>query len=72
MKRLVRNRITASGTTAKSDRRFSAMEITQLLSEIEELKEYNIIFSEAPNGNIQFTIGNCMYEMSGDDLQPIV
>lgn len=65
MKRVIRRKITASTAVKKSNYKFTPMDVTQLLGEIEELKNTSIDLSETPDGDLEFTIGENVYHLVG-------
>ena len=62
MKRLVRN-INASSHFANNKIMFSPADIVALLSDIEQLKDYEITVNENADG-LQLTVGDYIYELS--------
>lgn len=63
MKRLIRNNIYATSTLGNNKIMFTPKDIVALLSEIEQLKECKISYTETKNG-LRLTINDCVYELS--------
>lgn len=64
MKRLLRHSVTASSEPMKSNMKFTATDVLQLLKTIEELKGTSIELTQAESGNVIFTIGNNTYQFA--------
>ena len=62
MKRLIRP-INATTEITHTDIMFTAEDIVNLLSKIEQLKGVNIFFQKQHNGVLRFTIGEDIYEI---------
>ena len=70
MKKFVRGLapIRANRATGRQ-KKFTADDIMLLLSQIGELKGSKVAFSETPEGDIQFIVGDTAYQIV-DDLSP--
>lgn len=64
MKKLLRHSVTASSNPMKSNMKFTATDVLQLLMTIEELKGIAIDFTQSESGNVIFTIGNNTYQFA--------
>lgn len=62
MKRLVKQRIQSSSNFVDTQVMFTLEEIVNLLSQIEELKEYKIEVIDDPDG-LRFAIGDYEYQI---------
>lgn len=67
MKRLIRHSVTASSKPMKSNFKFTATDVLQLLMTIEELKGTPIELTQAESGDVIFTIGNNTYQFVGSN-----
>lgn len=63
MKRLIRNNIYATSALGNNTIMFTPEDIIALLSEIEQLKDSKISYTETNNG-IELTINDCVYKLS--------
>lgn len=63
MKRLIRNNIYATSNLVKNKIMFTPEDIIALLSEIEQLNECKISYTETKNG-LRLTINDYVYEFS--------
>lgn len=63
MKRLIRNNIYATSTLGNNKIMFTPEDIIALLSEIEQLKDCKISYTETNNG-IELTINDCVHKLS--------
>lgn len=62
MKR-VRTGITASSNFGRNTSIITPTDVVNLLSQIEELKNYNITVAEKSDGTLDFTVGDYVYRM---------
>ena len=69
MKRVISSSIRKSTPINCSLRKYTADDIVQLLSRIDELKDFNTRVSETNDGKASFTVGNSMYKI--DEKKPM-
>lgn len=63
MKRLIRNSVIASSNITADTIMFTPTEVVELLSQIEELKEYVITVNQLAD-RLRFTVGNVYYDVT--------
>ena len=67
MKKLIK-RVYATNesvTNSIDDYTFTADNVVEILSQIKDLKDRNIALEAAPDGKVQLTVGEDLYEVSG-------
>ena len=68
MKLLIRQPVVTATEINKFNRLYAANEVMQLLTEMDELKDYDISFSESEDGIPIFFVGQSTYQFI-DDIQ---
>lgn len=67
MKKLIKRvyATTEPVTNSIDDYTFTADDVVEILSQIKDLKDRNIALEAAPDGKVQLTVGEDLYEVSG-------
>ena len=67
MKRVIRSSVAKWQDNSEAQRKYTADEIVDLLSQIEELKDYTVYCSKSNDGTTTFFVGNSAYKIAGDE-----
>lgn len=67
MKKLIKRvyATTEPVTNSIDDYTFTADNVVEILSQIKELKDRSIVLEATPNGKVQLTVGEDLYEVFG-------
>ena len=67
MKRVIRSSVAKWQDNGNVQCKYTADEIVDLLSQIEELKDYNVYCSKSSDGTTTFFVGNSAYKIVADE-----
>ena len=67
MKRVITSSVAKWRDNSDAQRKYTADEIVDLLSQIEELADYNVYCSKSNDGNTTFIVGNSAYKIVEDE-----